>query len=373
MDWINTISCNLSGESDIWLNLDRGLQRIFELHEAALMITSDYTVAAFKKFGENEVWLFDSHSRNEHGLADPRGTAVLVRFVNVNYLKAHIFNLYGVQDVAMTLTGIFLTDPANEIADQLDASIECDSLSSRFSECSLLTSLRARPSKTCQSGHVGKCSSSCSCGSCCSCNISTTSSERTFEQNLALGIRHSALSRRTYSSIVAGASVPEEHSYSIQPVSPIAASTPASSPGRGESPPMSPWHAAWPPLPPPRGSVTPTFELVEDSIPTQSPWSINVVSLSDTTSSDGSITIVSASDFQESFEFAHIDADADDGDETLDLSFLEEANLTCSDIDQDRKLATSSGGSLLIDCSFNVVTVRTFPSFKKNIFFVNFK
>ena len=116
---------------------------------------------------------------------------------------------------------------------------------------------------------------------------------------------------------------------------------------------MSPWSTSWPPLPVPHGSLRPTFSVVEQSTPIHSPQSSIVVSvLSDTISTHSSISIVSASDVQESFGFAHIGAD--DGDETLDLSFLDEANLTCSDIDRERKLETSKGESLSMDSSFHL-------------------
>lgn len=281
----------------------------------------------------------------------------MLTFENIDKLKDHIWRLYGAENIDMTLTGVYLTNFANEVPDQFDASIDCNSLSSASKESSLLSSPRPAPIQGCYSGHIGKCSSNCSCDSCCSCNISTTSSERTFEQNLALGIRHLSLLRRTYSSVVAGATVSAGHSYFSPP--PTAArlewtmSTPASSPQGNSSPPMSPWPMAWPPLPPPYGSLTPPFFLVTDSPPVESPCSSIVFALSGTTSTDRSISIVSASDIQGNFDLspAYISTDAGNN-ETLDLSFLDEANLTCSDIEQKWNLAPSRENPLVMDCSF---------------------
>lgn len=55
VDCLNTITCNLVGASDNWLDLHGGLQHIFEMYEAVLMITRGFTVALYKKFGENKV------------------------------------------------------------------------------------------------------------------------------------------------------------------------------------------------------------------------------------------------------------------------------------------------------------------------------
>ena len=58
----------------------------------AILTCGGYSVATI--WAENNVFLFDSHSRNTYGLHDPNGQAVLLSFSTVSSLNNYIKSFY---------------------------------------------------------------------------------------------------------------------------------------------------------------------------------------------------------------------------------------------------------------------------------------
>lgn len=76
--------------------LKHALNDIFSTHTAAILITSNYSFASIKSESTENIFLFDSHSRNSQGLPVSDGTAVLIEFNSFEEITNHIHNLFGI-------------------------------------------------------------------------------------------------------------------------------------------------------------------------------------------------------------------------------------------------------------------------------------
>ena len=74
------------------VSIQNGLQNAFYISQTLLFTVSSETVSLFTD--EQSYYLFDSHARNEQGLPDNHGTAVVLQFNSMHALINHILSTY---------------------------------------------------------------------------------------------------------------------------------------------------------------------------------------------------------------------------------------------------------------------------------------